>query len=317
MTGTAAQLQGGAVLEGIREGVQGVSRLIAAGLGELSSGPSPSSIPPSPVTGSTPSQTRAARRRHSTQPSSSSASTFTTNASNSTRLSQSSASSLGDDGALREEGGERDGEGEGEGEREDREEESDVTTVKDTRVTRSMSPNAAVVKQQNSRLSESHFDSGSKERHSLPPSPPMASERTIKIHRRKSRDPPPSAFTSKSFDVSTTASSPTADSARAKQTLKAKRASMSGLPPAASIPGLGSWTAVSGSGGEPVASWVGSVGKKWEEIQLGSTYVLFSSSFILPSEVNLCLLSLYDMIMTDSPTAKDGHLCSSRTCPNP
>jgi hypothetical protein len=46
----------------------------------------------------------------------------------------------------------------------------------------------------------------------------------------------------------------------------------------ASIPGLGSLTTVGGSGGQPVASWVG---KKWEEIQSGSTYALFFSLKLL------------------------------------
>jgi hypothetical protein len=46
----------------------------------------------------------------------------------------------------------------------------------------------------------------------------------------------------------------------------------------ASIPALGSLTAIGGGGGQPVASWME---KKWEELQSGSTYV-FSTSNITP-----------------------------------
>jgi hypothetical protein len=256
-----AQSQGGAMLEGIREGVQGVSRMIAAGLGDLA--PVPVASSPSPASAS---RQKAARRRHSTQPSSSSVSTYATDTSDSTRLSQSSASSLGDESVLREEG---------EGHSEQMEAE-----VRDTSSKPDTSADTVCERKRNFRPSDSSFDVGSKGR----PSPSsIASERTTKIHRRKSRDrassPPPSAFTSESL-VSSTITSPTANSTSMKHSPKTKRSSMNGLPPATSIPGLGSLTGVNSSGGQPVASWVDSVGKKWGEIQRGPTYVPFSFIFV-------------------------------------
>ena len=231
------------MLEGIREGVQGVSRLIAAGLGELSSAP----VSSSPTPTSTSRQT-AARRRHLARPSSSSISTYATNASDSTRLSQSSASSLEDEP--------------GEAERNDEDEWEEALMLKysDAKPIVDANPNRKL----NSGLLESGFGINSKDRTSI-----SSPERTAKIHRRKSRDcSGPSS--SRSFDLSTT-TSPSVVTPSPKQTLKAKRASVNALPPVASIPGLGSLTAIGGSGGQPVASWVG---KKWEEIQNGSTYAL-------------------------------------------
>ena len=237
---TATTAQGGAMLEGIREGVQGVSRLIAAGLGELSSVPAPSS----PSLGQRPS-----RRQHSAQPSSSSVSTYTTNVSDSTRLSQSSASSLGDESTLREGGGagEKDTDGG-----------MELLMVRDTG--ENPTPNASPALERMLSDSSSDIDNEGKA---------LANERTMKIHKRKSRgraNPPLLPFPSNSFDPSTITDS-----------TRTKRPGTNGLPPVASIPGVGSLIAVSSSGDQPVASWVDSVGKKWEEIQRGHTYVLSST----------------------------------------
>jgi hypothetical protein len=231
------------MLEGIREGVQGVSRLIAAGLGELSPVPAPSS----PSLGQKPS------RRHSTQPSTSSVSTYTTNVSDSTRLSQSSASSLGDESTLREEGGDNEKDTDGG---------TELLVARDTGEHPTLSASLALERMLSD--SSSDIDSDGKA---------LANERTMKIHRRKSRDrakpPPLLPLSSNSFDPSTTT-----DSTGVKHIFKAKRASTNGPPPVASIPGVGSLAAVSSSGDQPVASWVDSMGKKWEEIQRGHTYVL-------------------------------------------
>jgi hypothetical protein len=140
-----------------------------------------------------------------------------------------------------------------------------------------MSPKPTLSREQSSEQSGSGFETVRTQTlsHSPSPSTPLANERSVKLHRRKSRDQPPSA--SKAINLS---KSPTADS------MKAKRASLSGLPPAAPIPGLGSLTAAVGSGGaQPVASWVGSVGKKWEEIQRGPTYVIFFLVHVIPSAI--------------------------------
>ena len=267
----AAQLQGGAVLDGIREGVQGVSRLISAGLGELSSNTPYPSVPPSPVLGSSSSKTGAARRGHSTQPSSSSASTYATNASGSTRLSQSSASSLGEETVLPEggEGGDDKVDWEGESK----------PIVKETGATPTLSHEPVFVPKPKHGLSELSIDLGNNSVLSSSP----ADTRATKLHRRKSKDAAPSAFTSDPFELSTT--SGVGDSTGVKQTLKVKRASMSELSPASSKSGLGSLAV---GGGQPVSSWVGSVGKKWEEIQRGPTYVyipLISPSNLLSSSL--------------------------------
>jgi len=248
------------MLEGIREGVQGVSRLIAAGLGEFSAAPAPSS--PSPALTS---RQPAAKRRHLTRPSSSSISTYATNASNSARLSHSSASSLDDEPEL---------EGEdGLGEREDVGGEEKAVMMVDTGAKQTTS--ACLEQKHSSWSSETNFDINSKDRTISTSSSPIASEKATKIHRRKSRDCS-SPLSSKSFDLSTTC--PPTSSPSAKRKLKAKRASFNALPPVASIPALGSLTAVGGGGGQPVASWME---KKWEELQSGSTYV-FSTSNITP-----------------------------------
>lgn len=268
---TAAHLQGGVVLEGIREGVQGVSRFIAAGLGELAHSQPPLST-------STPAtKTTALRRSHSAQPSSSSVSTCATNFSNGTRLSQSSASSLGEDPTHPEEECEResvDGETE------------QILMVRDTGATPTMSPNPAFVQKHNSGPIE--VGSGTRDSVSL----------VGAKHRRKSRDIN-TLSTSTSFsngisqpcDLST---SPTAELTIVKKTLKAKRMGGTGLPPPVSIPGLGSLTSAVGSECvEPLSSWMGNMGKKWEEIQKGSTCVTFLINFPHESQLT-AIVQIYE-----------------------
>lgn len=205
------------MLEGIREGVQGVSRFIAAGLaiGELSTPSSP------------------ARRTHSAAPSSSSS--VSTSTTKSTRLSQSSASSFGEEQLI---------------------EDSDamqVLMVYDTGATPTMSPNPAFMQLHDQRDDgfEAHQET------SIPSPPATASE----MHRRKSRDPIQSSS-------STRPSSPSNDPSAKRDATKAKRESISGFPQVSSIPGLGLIAA--GANSPPVASWAGSVGKRWEELQRGS-----------------------------------------------
>lgn len=235
------------MLDGIREGVQGVSRLLAAGLGELSSAASL----PSPVSSSR--SPGAPRQSHSTQTSSSSVSTYATTASKSARLSQSSASSLEDSsGELPaheevEEKGKR-----------DQGVEVHVINGVGTPLTPSTNSVPAVHKPNCGQESCSNV-----------------SKSTRKTHRRMSRDtsqPLSPSLSSRSIDLSTTSPS----SGSFKRTLKAKRMSGAALPLVASpTPVLGSLTAAGMSAGvQPsVSSWVGSVGKKWEEIQRASTYV--------------------------------------------
>jgi hypothetical protein len=231
------------MLEGIREGVQGVSRFIAAGLaiGELSA-PSPSPSPsPLPAT-------RPMRRTHSTAPSSnSSISTYTTK---STRFSQSSASSLGEEPPhtpLEDD------------------DTAQVLMVHDTGATPTMSPNPAFMhkqqqRQEHARSARSSFEA------------PQDTSTSNKIHRRKSRDIPTlgEVFGSSQVSSPPRSASPSIDPSAKLEATKAKRASLNGsaFPPISSIPGLGSLTV--GTTSPPVSSWVGSVGKKWEELQRGS-----------------------------------------------
>jgi hypothetical protein len=219
------------VLEGIKEGVQGVSRLIAAGLSDLSSNPSP----PMRLS-STP------KRGHSANQSSSSASTNTTDTKSSARLSQSSASSLGDEILLSPK----------------EEEEDQELIVRDTGATPTMSPNPAfrVQKERQSAAKGGHHFSNA--------------NGAAKMHRRRSQDVSLASPTTSSLSPGSPSTIICED-----QTSKArKRASMNGLPPMSSIPGLGSISVTNSSSAQPMSSWVGSATKKWEELQRGSSYVL-------------------------------------------
>ncbi|KII91127.1 hypothetical protein PLICRDRAFT_495976 [Plicaturopsis crispa FD-325 SS-3] len=189
----------GAMLEGIKEGVQGVSRFIAAGLTEFSS-PTPSTTP---LTG----------RRHSARQSNSSVSTFGSATTQSTRLSQSSASSIGEASEC--------------------DTDAQVLMVHDTGATPTMSPNPEFV-----HAGLESIDTSSK---------------TL---RRRSRDHSRAPSPLESPTVKRTPST-------------GKRSSIHGgsFPLPASIPGLASF-----GGSQSPSSWVGSVGKRWEELQRGSTF---------------------------------------------
>ncbi|KAI8985027.1 hypothetical protein BD414DRAFT_490079 [Trametes punicea] len=247
----------------VKEGVQGVSRLLVAGLSDLSvsassaSKPEPSSaLPRTPIL-----PLRAGRRNgqgHATTQSTSSVSTATTSlTSSSVRLSQSSASSLANDDTPCE--------------TEEPESEPEVA-VKRTSIS---------------------VDGGTGIESPVEISHAKAS-RAAKLHRRKSREAPPSpSLAPLSSSPATRAfsdvasSSPPAMSGEAggvgrsqgkaqevyKKTIKRSSlhlAAGGSIPPAASIPGLGPLAS-------PLASaWMGSVGstvgKKWEELQKGETF---------------------------------------------
>lgn len=183
----------GQVLDGIKEGVQGVGRLLAAGLGDFTA-------PPPVVTS----------RTHSTQQSTSS---VTTNSSTSTRFSQSSmASSVAEDDFPLESPEEQD--------------DGQVLIVEDSGPTPTVSPNPVM----KSVIME---------------------DKPIKTLRRRSRDAPPSME---------------AMPASSRETSRTKPANMV-MTPVPSIPGLGTFPS-----GSP--SWVmGTVNKKWEELQKTETCV--------------------------------------------
>ncbi|GLB39292.1 hypothetical protein LshimejAT787_0604540 [Lyophyllum shimeji] len=242
----------GVVLEGIREGVQGVGRFIAAGLaiGELSPASTstlsqlPRSVPP-PL-----------RLTHATSQSSSSASTSATT---STRFSQSSTSSIGEETVSLYEKTEEEGS-------------AQILMVHDTGATPTVSPNPAFEHQRQQR--ELRTDTFSQSTRSNVEGAKDTFATSSKVHRRRSRDTHPfENMLSHEATSSKRSSSPSkATKEDKKQGARLKQASINGteFPPVSSIPGLASLTV--GVASPPVASWVGSVGKKWEELQRGSTF---------------------------------------------
>ena len=220
--------------------VKDMSRLLSAGLNDLSTSPSPgpSAAKPDVSTRAHVLPLKANRSYgHANTQSTSSVSTSATSASlnSSVRLSQSSASSLAFD---------------------DPPYERDEVNGEDEQSPESM-------KRRSIRV-----DGGTGIESPIEISPSSAIK-AAKLHRRKSREvpAPPSPLATASV---MTPEKVTNDE---KQRAKSKRSSLqlgaTGLPPAASIPGLGPLAS-------PLASaWMGSVGnsvgKKWGEIQKGDT----------------------------------------------
>lgn len=291
----------GAVFDGFVEGMQGMGRLIAAGLTSpalSSSGASSPVVPSSISRGHAPSSSSArsstlGRRianghghgrghaAHMSTSSTSTAATGSTSMSGSTRLSQSSASSLGmgDEpilGVHKEESDTEDQVG------------SQELMVRDTGATPTLSPNPKFIR-----------------RHSQPPSnssspvsisPPPMGLASSKLHRRRSREAPPL--------VSLDEAEPELKSQDVK--MPKKRSSLSGMQTGAaqtptSIPGIGSLSAMGAQG------WVGSVGKKFEDLQNGKTYV---SACLSPFSLLLTELS---PLISVSLKAQNVHLYFSPT----
>ncbi|OSD08163.1 hypothetical protein PYCCODRAFT_1473709 [Trametes coccinea BRFM310] len=250
---------GSSLLSGaVKEGVQGVTRLLAAGLNDISGSPSPrpEAVSASPRTPVLPLRTsRNHGQGHANTQSTSSVSTAATSlTSSSVRLSQSSASSLAFD--------------------EPAEGAPSPTSSDD------LEQEVAV------KRTSICVDGGTGIESVVEISPASAS-RAAKLHRRKSREAPPSPSLVPSSpspaSASATASSvgggsgATRGRAQMQEDYKKtiKRSSLhitagGSIPPAASIPGLGPLAS-------PLASaWMGSVGssvgKKWEELQKGETF---------------------------------------------
>lgn len=269
----------GAVFDGFVEGMQGMGRLIAAGLTSpaLSSSAASSPVVPSSISRGHARSSSSARsstlgRRianghghaaHMSTSSTSTAATGSTNMSGSTRLSQSSASSLGmgDEpilGVHKEES--------------DTEVGSQELMVRDTGATPTLSPNPKFIRRQSTQSQPSNSSSP------VSISPPSTGLATSKLHRRRSRDAPPL--------VSLDEAEPELKSQDVK--MPKKRSSLSGMQTGAaqsptSIPGIGSLSAIGAHG------WVGSVGKKLEDLQNGKTYclLLFTFSWLLSDEPHI------------------------------
>ena len=242
---TPPQSASGPVLEGIKEGVQEVSRMIAAGLGEYGSAPPNSTNP-----------VRASERTHPTHQSTSS---VTTTSSGSTRLSHSSANSslVEDDFPL------------------ELPEDSEALGRKD-RVPifeeLSQSPASTPILEDSTGVDTLKTS--------------LDEDRVSKTLRRRSRDAP--------FE--------TTGRLHSKLGQARQREGRSPVLPTSSMPGLG--TLPSGT-----PSWVlGTVGKKWEELQRTEAYVYSHASkpcFTpkLPPPV--------------SQKARNAHRCCWQTCRSP
>ncbi|KAH9896988.1 hypothetical protein C8Q73DRAFT_757575 [Cubamyces lactineus] len=253
----------GSLLSGaVKEGVQGVSRLLVAGLSDLSATPPPKPEPSSSAPRTPILPLRTGRLHgHTTTQSTSSVSTNATSltgGSSSVRLSQSSASSLAFDDPPFEND-------------EPESEEMSEARLKRTSIS---------------------VDGGTGIESPIEISPASAS-RAAKLHRRKSREAPPPSPSIAPLSPSpsplsiSTSSMQTSGRDHSKSKVKGheqdkedykktiKRSSLhvtagGSIPPAASIPGLGPLAS-------PLASaWMGSVGssvgKKWEELQKGETF---------------------------------------------
>jgi len=239
------QSTSGPVLEGIREGVQEVSRLIAVGLGEYGS-PPPNSTNPIPAPG----------RTHPTHQSTSS---VATSSSGSTQLTHSSANSslVEDDFPL------------------ELPEECEVLGKKD-RVPIfeeiSRSPTSTPILEDSTPVDV--------------PKTSLDEDRISKTLRRRSRDVP----------------SETTGRFRSKLGQAQQREGRSPALPTSSMPGLG--TLPSGT-----PSWViGTVGKKWEELQRTETYVYSHTP-------KYCFAP--KPLPSVSRKARNGHLCCWQTCLSP
>jgi hypothetical protein len=237
------------VLEGIKEGVQGVSRFIATGLGEFHvSSPAPPS------------------RGHVLHQSNSSISTYATK---STRFSQSSMSSVGDDPHSAQDSPS---------------EEEEILMVHDTGATPTMSPNFKFAHQRQLEEEKARQDSAHSDARSQIGAADT-NDSAARLHCRKSCEvarsvSPPCTTVSKS---ELSPNSPSINSASVNYGNLS-----SGQPPMSSLPGLG----------VAAPSWVDSVSRKWEELQTFSMSQKRAS--VLLSDVSQTIVSALSPPLTSS-----------------
>lgn len=313
---------GSVVFEGIKEGVQGVSRLLAASFSTSTSvapAPSPASSRRQPKSRPPSLSHTLNRKSHSAKESDSSISTYATSRSaTTTRLSQSSQSSFGEEynGIVEESQSAEAVLGQDEDEDDPN---IQVLMVRDTGATPTMSPNPEFHHQQkhkqNQRLRNSHHSDVSVSPASTPSKligkvdgetwSSDVQSTTTTAHRRKSREAarldfehldfstlsPSVLLSPPSISRSSTspASSPRPGGSPLPSYLEANKnstassrsnsaPSLGGLAPMSSIPGLGSMTAGVTVSTPHVGSWMDSVGKKLGQLQRSSTCVLFPSA---------------------------------------
>jgi len=237
-----------AMLDGIKGGVQGVSRFLAASIGESLS---PTINAPVPIP-----NLRSSNNTHvnSLSGSNSSISTHTTK---STRFSQSSTSSLGDENqppcvpmnASQTSSSSSD---------------DNVLIVHDTGATPTVSPNPDFIRRQQRREERRHQVRN------------LADNPRADLHRRISRgdeNNSPSLALFQGLEGSAAGSIEPAEEKEAWDDEKKTRytsMNLGSFPPISSMPGLGSL--MTGTVSQPVSSWVDTMGKKFEELQKGSTF---------------------------------------------
>lgn len=298
-----------AVFEGIKEGVQGMSRLLAAGFSTSASTPASSpSLASSSFTASKSRPPSLIRKSHSTKESSSSISTFTTSRSgaSNTRFSQSSMSSYeGPDGDVDEDPcDDRISHG-------NDDPNIQILMVRDTGATPTMSPNPEFHHQQTQQLRNKHHSPSRPlvltQLNGSVSSAPLEGQTwtsdiqptTTNVHRRKSRESARLDFEHLDFsslspsvllsppsmshkDASPGSSPRLGGGSPSLSYLDGKTngvngtgprlnssSALGGLAPMSSIPGLGSMT--TGAVTPPVGSWMDSMGKKLGQLQRSST----------------------------------------------
>ncbi|KAI0790333.1 hypothetical protein C8Q75DRAFT_806268 [Abortiporus biennis] len=283
----------GAVLDGIKEGVQGVGRLLAAGLDMAATstvGSSPPSGPSRPAgIASSPPALRNARHVNTQSVSSVSTSTTTTSVSTiaSARLSQSSASSLS---LIEDEEGDKSVE---------------EPTEEHQSIHRQSVTSVSTTEQLGTKVTTSDVLIS-----------PSSDNKSSKMLRRRSREAPksPPSFTtvlessSSSTEFGSVYPSPISSPSNLTTPVSSKRMSLPVKPnrnsmgnSASTLPGL---AAV-----QPVSAWMGSVGKKWEEIQKGETFTKSQKrASILLSDVSQSIFSVLA-----SPTTPQTPSSSSST----
>ncbi|KAF9003219.1 hypothetical protein BDQ17DRAFT_1425201 [Cyathus striatus] len=255
-TQTLAGLTSPTLVEGIKEGVQGMSRLFASGLASSST---THTYPLSPA------PTPPLVRTHQTKPSISTASS-SSYTSKSTRLSLSSRSSIGEE--------ECKGRGEGE---------ENVLIVRDTGATPTMSPNPDWIRERAKREQEQIRAVATEE---ATPRLSLGSEheeedtftsglmREKKLRRRSGGTVAPLLLDEQHLNA-------------VAEDEKRKRALVASFPPVTSIPGLGSFGSAGASGG-----WVESMGKKLGEFRGGASFTKSQKrASVLISDVSQSFLS--------------------------
>ncbi|KAH7910341.1 hypothetical protein BJ138DRAFT_1153113 [Hygrophoropsis aurantiaca] len=263
--------QGPAMLDGLKDGVHEVGRLIVAGLSDLSSSPLPaspspngtrttvSSVPRTPISIITRTPSSSITRTPSSSVTRTSSSSFAR-----TSLSGSSASSIWE---------ETESGMDGNADAKEKDTNADLTSASTTGGQTSLAdiPSTSRACRRRSRdcsklasplEAQSRSLAHQSSRHAAAPS--VSRSTSIDIGEAS----PLSDLSNKSLDLDPPSTSSHSSAANKTQRISAKSANAPAFPPPSSMPGLGSLAIPLPS----ASSWVDSVGKKWGEIQRGETF---------------------------------------------